>query len=296
MLLLPGREIETQPVFPVLSACWLLLGCELMLSRGIKFAPAFVTPPPTPVRRHYIGDPDTSLEVSETTQDMATGALKLPEFWESAAAAWFAHAEAQFVVRGVVDDDTRYYYVVASLSSFTASKAVNFITAPPPQGKYAGIKAHLLRLFELSPAERAGRLLDLPGLGDRKPSEHMEMMLNLLGTEHPSFLFRELFLRHMPPHVRTALASSTTNDPRALAAEADRYFLASQQHHVPDRLAPVRARASVPGALPRTANARASPERADGLCFFHARFGAKAKRCRAPCTYSAPGNDRACAQ
>ena len=71
----------------------------------------------------------------------------------------------------------------------------------------------MLRIFELSLAERAGRLLDIAGLGDRKPSEHMEMMLNLLGEEEPNFLFKELFLRHMPPHVRTALANSTARDP-----------------------------------------------------------------------------------
>ena len=42
------------------------------------------------------------------------------------------------------------------------------------------------------------------GLGDSKPSEHMEMMRNLLGAEEPNFLFMELFLQHMPPQVRTA--------------------------------------------------------------------------------------------
>ena len=166
--------------------------------------------------------------------------IKLPEFWESAAAAWFAQAESQFAVRGITDDDTCYHHVVASLSSSTASRAVGFITNPPPTRRYAALKAHLLRLFELSLPERARRLLDISGLGDRRPSEHMEMMLNLLGDQEPNFLFRELFLRHMPPHVQTALAGSTATDPRALAEEADRYFLATHRQ-ASELLAPVRA-------------------------------------------------------
>ncbi|KAL3064924.1 hypothetical protein OYC64_001037 [Pagothenia borchgrevinki] len=53
----------------------------------------------------------------------------------------------------------------------------------------------------------------------------MEIMLNLLGTEEPNFLF----LRHMPPHVQTALANTTITEPCAFAEEADRISLATQR-------------------------------------------------------------------
>lgn len=222
-------------------------------------------------------------------------ALKLPEFWESAAAAWFAQAEAQFAIHGITDDDARYYHVVAALGSSTASRAVNFITSPPTRGMYNGLKALLIKTFELSRTERAGRLLDIAGLGDRKPSEHMEMMLSLLGREEPNFLFIELFLRHMPPHVRTALANTTTTDPRALAEEADLFFLATQRP-TPERLTPLHDR-HPDTAPPDAGRRRPTPEPGDGLCYFHARFGAKAKKCRPPCKYVATaGNGGACAQ
>ena len=54
----------------------------------------------------------------------------------------------------------------------------------------------------------------------------MEMMLNLLGAEEPGFLFTELFLQHVPPQVRTALTGARIDDPRVLAKEGDRFFLA----------------------------------------------------------------------
>ena len=30
----------------------------------------------------------------------------------------------------------------------------------------------------------------------------------------------------------------------------------------------------------------------EGLCWYHTRFGAQASKCRQPCTYTAPGNDK----
>jgi len=36
-------------------------------------------------------------------------------------------------------------------------------------------------------------------LGDSKPSDHMETIHDLLGTEEPDFLFMGLFLRDMRP-------------------------------------------------------------------------------------------------
>ena len=273
-----------------------ILDCALMVSRALNFSPLLDTPPPTPVLRHFTGDPDSSPGVFGTTQNMANSAmLRLPEFWEAAAAAWFNHAEAQFAVHNVTDDDTRFYHVVTSMSCSTALKAESFVSAPPPHGKYTGLKAHLLELFELSQQERADRLLELSDLGDRKPSEHMRMMLNLLGKEDPGFLFIRLFLRHLPPHVRTALANTTITDPRELAAEADRFFLAAR-HPTPGLLAPVHARSPPRGAQRSGGRAEDAPDRESGWCYFHARFGAKAKKCRPPCSYVGAGNGGAHAQ
>ncbi|KAL7857065.1 hypothetical protein SRHO_G00159640 [Serrasalmus rhombeus] len=155
-------------------------------------------------------------------------ALKLPEFWEQHAAIWFAQAEAQFAIRRITEDETKFYYVVASLTSSTASRVLSFLQAPPEGDKYAALKSLLLQTFELSESERARRLLSLPGLGDSKPSELMDHMLSLLGDHPPCFLFRELFLQQLPGDARAALAGSTLKDFRALAREADKILSAKQ--------------------------------------------------------------------
>jgi len=66
-------------------------------------------------------------------------------------------------------------------------------------------------------------------LGDSKPSGHMETIHDLLGTEEPDFFFMELFLQDMRLHVQAALANTASVEPRALAEEADWFFLAARQ-------------------------------------------------------------------
>ncbi|KAJ8405679.1 hypothetical protein AAFF_G00316590 [Aldrovandia affinis] len=82
-------------------------------------------------------------------------ALKLPEFWQELAAVWFAQAEAQFALRGITQEDTKYYYVVAALNSSTASRVLSLLQDPPEADKYVALKQLLLETFELSEPERA---------------------------------------------------------------------------------------------------------------------------------------------
>lgn len=58
-------------------------------------------------------------------------ALKLPEFWETSAMAWFAQPEAHFTLRDITAGTTKYYYVVSTLSSVTATRVVAILTNPP---------------------------------------------------------------------------------------------------------------------------------------------------------------------
>lgn len=224
--------------------------------------------------------------------------VKLPEFWQHDPEPWFQHIEAQFRLRGVSADETKYFHVVAALDAQTTRRVMAVLREPPTNDKYGTLKTLLLRLYQLSDAERADRLLSLNGLGDSKPSELMENMLALLGSEDASFLFIQLFLRQLPAPVRTALATSSLiakKDYRGLAEEADRIVLASRQLGV-QALLPVPGWTepeSDQGAIAAVSDRR---RRQDELCFYHRRFGVKAKRCVPPCSFPAQGNARAGAQ
>ena len=49
-------------------------------------------------------------------------ALKLPPFWTAQPAVWFQQAEAQFAIRGIVAEQTKYYYVLSALDQTTAGR------------------------------------------------------------------------------------------------------------------------------------------------------------------------------
>ena len=136
-------------------------------------------------------------------------------------------------------------------------------------------------MFDLSQQERAARLLNMPGLGDRKPSALMDDMLALLGNHTSCFLFTYLFLQHLPKDVRTILAGENIDDPRTLAQRADTFWLARSRE-------PMIARIHARQPPPKQNNSRQQKSAPDqvGLCFYHRRFGDKAHRCVSPCNHA----------
>ncbi|GFR69539.1 transposon Ty3-G Gag-Pol polyprotein [Elysia marginata] len=110
----------------------------------------------------------------------------------------------------------------------------------------------------------------------------MDNMFSLLGEHRPCLLFRELFLRQLPEHVRTPLAISDTQDYLRLAQEADKLFLSANQ---PTSLldTPVNA-----------AQCSEVEQHIDAACWYHRKLGDKAKKCLPPCQHKKKqGNARA---
>ena len=97
-------------------------------------------------------------------------AIKLPTFWAQQPEVWFLQAEAQFHIRKIKDDTTKYYHVLAALDQETSGRVLDTLSAPPANNKYTNLKQRLLTTFGLSKRERASKLLHLHPLGDRKPS------------------------------------------------------------------------------------------------------------------------------
>ena len=90
--------------------------------------------------------------------------LKLPTFWNTSTAAWFAQADAQFHIRGITTEETKYYYVVSALDSDTATGVLPILTSLPTDNKYSIIR--LLSAYDLSEYERAAALFNVSRLGD----------------------------------------------------------------------------------------------------------------------------------
>ena len=207
--------------------------------------------------------------------------LKLPTFWTSQPEVWFAQTEAQFNLRGIVADETKYYYVIAALDQDTASRLIDLIGQPPENEKYQTLKERLLNTFGLSKRERATRLLHFRPLGDSKPSALMDEMLALLGSHPPCLLFEQLFLERLPEDIRIHLVDAKIDDYRELARRADALW---SSRDVPESYANAIQRKSFVRRKPPKSKA-AVPTSEKTLCYYHQRFGEAAHQCRPPCAW-----------
>lgn len=233
--------------------------------------------PPTPLEATIFililaGPPPTNpLTMAEANVNAVS--LKLPTFWPANPEVWFQQAEAQFAVRNITADETKYFYVVAALDQDSATRLLDFLKAPPAAAKYDAVKTRLLSTFTLSAHERAGLLLSQPGLGSDSPTALMDKMLALMGDHPPCFLFRRLFVNLMPEDIRPVLVHTEIADARELAKLAERLCTARSDN--------VHAVSSSSSA--QRGHKRPNPGE---HCWYHTKYGTKARRCIAPCSFS----------
>lgn len=253
-----------------------------------------------------------------------TVSMKIPNFWPSDPQLWFLQVEAQFGVRQTTREATKYGHVVAQLPLEIATEVRDIIT-DPGDTPYTTLKEAIIHRTAESRKQRLKQLLNAEELGDRKPSQLLRRMEQLLDgaamDQQP--LFQEIFLSRMPPHVRAVLASLSDDMTfQAQAAIADKIMeatghvasaaavqrgpsrmeeqLAALQVQVSNLSLQMARAAEQPRhrsrdqprsrsrSRSRPANRRPGEEHAptdDGLCWYHHRFGSEARACRAPCTF-----------
>jgi len=199
-------------------------------------------------------------------------ALKLPNFWVGNPEVWFAQAEAQFATRQpqITADDTKYNYVLAALDNAAATEVQALILAPPANGKYDALRAALVEAFGKTQEQKDAELLALNGLGDRTPTALLRYIQSL--NANPETLIKAIFLAQLPIEVRRVLAASSKTELSDLAKEADKVMRA--------------AVSGSPGVVIAAARTPSNPTQGSDqtLCYFHSRFGKKARNCKgAPC-------------
>ena len=228
---------------------------------------------------------DEPVDADNPLAAIIASSFKLPDFYKHRPEVWFSYVESQFLLRGINDDEKKFAYVVSALPPEVAELITDTIVPPPASDRYPTIKARLLREFTLTAAERANVLLDLPGLGDQRPSQLLSKMLQLLPAHEqasPSIIFKQLFVRQLPPEIRAHIMDKYELEVRALAEEADRYFTLTGA-----RIAAIRTEPSPAVSQPGSSSGRR--RRSGAMCFYHARYGDRAHKCESPCSWK-PGN------
>ena len=129
-----------------------------------------------------------------------------------------------FACRRITSQRSKFDYIVSSLSPKFSAEVRDLLLSPPAENSYSVLKAQLTKRTTLSEQRKLEQLFTGEELGDRKPTQLLRRMQQLLG-DHPGFdasFLRELFLQRLPPNVRMVLASSpegTTLDQLAEMAD-----------------------------------------------------------------------------
>lgn len=245
---------------------------------------------------------------AEDSRSVASVAVKLPEFWKSDPAMWFAQAEAQFALAGVTKDITKFHHIVAKVDQTVLRHVSDLVANPPEQEKYEAIKARLMSRFEMSPQEKLEKLLVSCDLGDMKPTHLLAKMQDLAsGLKVDENLMKMLFLQRLPSNVRPIL---TIHDGTLakLAEMADKLVDSSHSHvaathaatpnsdEVNEQIAfltaEIRKLKASSGSRNRSSSRTrsVSGDRSREMCWYHFKYGDRARQCREPCKFAVPKN------
>ena len=213
--------------------------------------------------------------------------------------------------------------VVAALAPYYATEVRDLLLEPPEEEPYTKLKDALIARTQKSEQMGLRELLSNEELGDQEPSKLLRRMQQLLGDKQlDGSLQRELFVSRLPTTVRLILASAPgTASLEDLAKMADKVVestkpLAIQtvQAATPDpAIADLRQELSTLTAAvqalttnhhddrgraqnrgrsgrrdrskSRGRRDRSSSPPHSGVCFYHHRFGEKARKCEKPCSF-----------
>nr|XP_054764694.1 uncharacterized protein LOC129271345 [Lytechinus pictus] len=252
--------------------------------------------------------------------NIAAVSLKIPPFWPHDPAVWFAQVEAHFLTRGISVDETKYAHVVSALQPEIAQEVRDILMDPPTSNPYTRLRAGLVRRKSVSEQKRLQQLLIQEELGDRKPSQLLHRMGQLLGTAKiDDTIFKQLFLQRLPHHVQAIFASSrdamsvnqladladsivdvgsagsvssvqhapsSTSEIVQLREQVDK--LTAQVNALTTQLVQERGRST--SRHRSNSSRRRSSSRSDKypMCWYHFKHGASARKCLPPCPFQGP--------
>jgi hypothetical protein len=242
--------------------------------------------------------------------------LRLPEFSASNPRVWFVQLELYFRNKRISSENTKFEHLSMLLPDRIATEVVDIMEAPPEENAYTIMKEAVLSRTTASGEARLQTLLAGVELGDRTPSQLLRHMRSLAGSHQVTdTLLRSLWSKCLPANTRLVLSTYEADTPlEKLAQTADKvhecffpvvhevtapFPAAPDPPHEPDlrqqlaaltlRVEELSIRRSSPHSpsqpASRSNSRRRNTEHNNGVCYYHRRFGDKARKCTLPCTH-----------
>ncbi|KAH9596124.1 hypothetical protein MS3_00001921 [Schistosoma haematobium] len=249
--------------------------------------------------------------------------FRLPTYGANNPRVWFAQIEALLMARGLRSQATKYAYVVGALLIEIAAEVGDLIDHVPESEPYDKIKAAVIQRTSISDEKRLQQLQTSCDFGNKIPSQLLRHMKQLAGPYKPDeVLLKQMWFQRLPHSVRQILSVSgksvALDD---LADMADKMMEVYHDNHCVNSLQPpgpedisclvafqkqltqlTSQLASLQSTIatfqarqPRSPSKRRSfsrqrsrsQKRTSEVCWYHQKYGTKARRCTWPCTFSA---------
>lgn len=254
------------------------------------------------------------LPASPATAVVDRVSLKVPPFWPNEPALWFSQLDSQFLISGIVNDNTKYNIVVANLDFNQVQLVRDIIAQPPITNQYATIKQELIQRLSASQHQKIHQLLQQEEMGDRKPSEYLRKLQSLAPTSLPEDFLKTLWTGRLPQQIQTILTTQESMSLDNLAKLADKVYevctptlactVSSADSDLHQQLAEIvkrldRLEAGICCHKKSRSRSRTTEKTAGNktsnqntLCYYHSTFGEKARKCNSPCSFSPSENLR----
>lgn len=253
---------------------------------------------------------------SDTTDVFRVG-VRPPPFWAEEPAIWFSQLEGNFILSGIRDDDTKFYYVTSTLEHQYAAEVKDIIISPPKTGKYERLKTELIKRLSTSREKEVKQLLMHEELGDRRPSQFLRHLQQLAGPTVPEEFIKTIWTSRLPTTLQPIIVSQKSLDMQALADLADSVHeiipcspqiattsapkgtesvlesMAKQINELTRQVKALSAREHRPRSRTRKSDPDKKTKRSQSnyrkfpICWYHYKYGKNAKWCTKPCDYKA---------
>lgn len=222
---------------------------------------------------------------------------------------WFVQLESEFLLYRIRSDDVKYNSVIRHLDQQALATVADIVENPPASEKYTRLKEALISRFSDSEEKRIRQLLAGLELNDKKSSDLLHETRQLANGAIADNVLLTIWLQHLPQCVQATLAVVEDCPLVKLAELADKiinrdsgYQVATDSHHVKSsssnfmdlerRIAALevkrlrsRSRTKFRAKTRSRSKSKNKFGKADKtICFYHERFGDKARKCTIPCS------------
>jgi hypothetical protein len=231
-----------------------------------------------------------------------TAKVRLPEFMASDPAIWLELCESAFSVHGVTEDSDKYNVMIVALPVQVLAKVKEIVHLAKSikTDKFKLLKNKILQLYARSPIDQYSALCAVPPLqANQRPSDLLSTMSACVqGLDIESWIFLSMFLCKLPTSIRAQCTAQNFFDKidlQKVAVFADRCAEGNGTPSSPlpvfnvsecDVIRPGSDVISPLTAVPSPTCACTNVATTRELCWYHAKFGKNAQKCKPDCTYT----------